>query len=338
MKVVIAVAKSANNGESEVKLAINIANIAKTKDILCEVIYLPYYDDYCAILDQIMAYRLIPQINDADLLITIGYPAFALQHPNKISFLYSLAKSHHDQWDTDYGKLCQFFSRSRDEQERAVICQCEKKILEESKRIFVATEYLRLQLAHDLGLSSEVADMTAEYDMILPKSKTQAKAEFITATTYHPYERVALLLEALSKTQHPAKLYVISYPGEDMYRKALISRIERLSLSDRVIIGEPLSAHNLLQYGAWVTAERTATEYRPEMRLFAKKNKCVMAMTDSGAYTECLPQKNLYSDAESLAFGMDAFMNASRRERKMTCSAWTYEKPLQEIITEVIGV
>ena len=68
-----------------------------------DICYLPFKTDFHDIHRQILAYRLLTVFPMADLLITVGYPAFALQHPNKYTFLYELLPEFHTQYNTEYG-------------------------------------------------------------------------------------------------------------------------------------------------------------------------------------------------------------------------------------------
>ena len=129
------------------QLEIELKNIGHITDSFL----LPFSRNFLTALDQIFSYRLL-EINDCDLLITVGYPACLLKHPNKIVYLFETLPHYWEYWDSEYGIL----GNVQYSNIKVALIGIDQKILATAKKIYCNSQLLKDDLMRNIGIASEV--------------------------------------------------------------------------------------------------------------------------------------------------------------------------------------
>ena len=184
----ILIAASINEYSSIEEKELTTALTAELKKLGHKVdwFFLPFNPDPITVLDQILYYQML-DMSAAELLITIGYPAFALQHPNKIVYLFETMPSLHEYWDTEYG----IFESYQYSQVLINLNEIENKFLSSAKKVFCNSKLLADDLKKRYNFTSDV--------LYLPKFenevKNRANNRFITESCLLQNSRYIELLE-----------------------------------------------------------------------------------------------------------------------------------------------
>ena len=104
MKILVAGSIQGDGGYEEAALCGLIAAELRAAGHTVDHFMLPYERNMLALPEQLTAYSLL-QINDCDQLITVGYPACVLNHPNKVCYLLQMEPMLAEYWDSQYGVL-----------------------------------------------------------------------------------------------------------------------------------------------------------------------------------------------------------------------------------------
>ncbi len=230
MRVMIAASVSPFCGREEMHWAQAIQGGLRENRIEVELFMLPIVHNPLLIPEQMTALRFLDVKDSSDLLITIGFPAFALKHPRKRVLLFSLASSLHEHFDTEYGIL----ATPQYQKIREAVQNAEKKCLLEAERIVCASQTMTKQLMTDLSIKSTSLilgdSMVDEEEGHLPDNGPWIVCE----SMLEPAERMDLLLSAVSHSVQKWRLLICVPSASDVYRQAIDNRIERLGIKSRV--------------------------------------------------------------------------------------------------------
>jgi len=102
---------------------------------------LPYKDDPLFLPEQAYAAKSIGSL-ECDLLITVGFPAFLLEHPNKFVFLCSLTPMLREYWDATYGGM----QSAQYTGIRETMLALQANELHYARKVFCGTKALRCDL------------------------------------------------------------------------------------------------------------------------------------------------------------------------------------------------
>ena len=199
-----------------------------------ETVMFPFYSKWRQVPEQTMALRLFDLTESAgdgtDLLVTIRYPSYALQHPNKVSWFIHHHRGAYDLWGTEWSGM-------PDDQEgrhyRDMMHQSDNLYLRECRKVFTN--------------SKVVGDRLRRFNNIEPQAVL-----YPPLPTDHPFrpgpfgdyivypsrmtgiKRQHLAIEAMQYIQRPLRLVIIGRADSPSYEKQLRSQIESLDLQDRV--------------------------------------------------------------------------------------------------------
>ncbi len=236
MRILIAGSVNDYSCYEEEQLTASLAAELKNMGHTVDYILLPYKAEALSLPDQILAYRML-DVSTVELLITIGYPACFLSHPNKISYLLETAPMLHEYWDSEYGILgnyqySQILIRLND---------IEAQSFAQAKKVFCGSRLLAEDLNRRYGF-------TAEYQPLPLLSAKEISGEqpaegvryFVTETCLLQNSRYYEFLEQLARNKDMNMYFFV--PNADLvYSDSLTERISELRLEDRVkvIAGEP---------------------------------------------------------------------------------------------------
>jgi glycosyltransferase involved in cell wall biosynthesis len=231
-RILIAGCVSVFTGREELHLAQLISQGIKKLGYQVDMFMLPVVNNPLLIPEQIMSLRLLDVESSCDLLLTVGYPAFAFKHRHKRVLLFSLASSLHEHFGTEYGIL----STPQYQRTRDAVHGAERKCLMEAERILCTSETLaaRIQGQYHLAANTVVFDSNL-YDAN-QASLLEEGTWVVCESTLEPFDRMDLLLNAVMHAKEEWQLMICVPSASDVYREALHQRIERLGLKERVLV------------------------------------------------------------------------------------------------------
>ncbi len=282
MNILIAGALDPFAYSNEKSLSTFIADYYKKEGHSVDVCYLPFKMDYQGIHEQILAYRLLTTYPAADLLIAVGYPAFALKHPQKYTFLFELLPEFHSQYNTEYGFKDQYYRIEQDQKKVANLVRTEKICLHESKEIFCSSETLKKDLLN-IGCSATVFSYVS---MLLGTGHKEAQGSWLVESVIEPMDRLDIILDAFV-TVPAENLYIFIPEADPAYLNAVEARIKRLKLTEHVfVIRDEINKEDLLSCKG-VICLRHMSGYCPSYILHAAFSQvpCIVAK-DGGALCE----------------------------------------------------
>ena len=302
---------------------------------------LPIVQDPLLLTEQLMAFRLLSIDPGCDFLITIGYPAFTLNHPRKRVLLFSLASPLHEWFDTEYGVLAtpQYHTL------RNSIQAAEKNSLAEANCIVCGSARLAALLKDEYKLkpSFYILDDTVEDESgnDLPEQDLRV----ITESTLEPCDRYDLLLEAVARSSGKWKLALFVPSASAVYYNALLRRIEQLAIQERIaVIKTPLST-TALEKSLFYLSLRYQSTRIPESIIQAIKSSIpIITLSDSGALLEVVRNNVnglvLKPDAKNIAQSLDqACLDATFREKLSKGNQNFVNKlvDVEKVVRELIG-
>lgn len=225
-----------------------------------DICYLPFKTDFHDIHRQMLAYRLLTVFPASDLLITVGYPAFAVHHPNKFAFLFELLPEFHTQYNTEYGYKPLYYRADKDQRYLNSILEMEKVCLQETKGVYAASDSLRNTL-QPFGCAAERFSFAAP---LSNDDATECCHNAVLIESYlEPMDRLDILLDAMTmlKGEHNLQIYVPT--ADAFYLKAVQERIGRLQLDDTVTVIEGRISHNDVKNCRGVVCLRRSSGYIP---------------------------------------------------------------------------
>jgi glycosyltransferase involved in cell wall biosynthesis len=284
MRVLIAGSCSPFSGREEIRWTTILTKTLKNKGIDVDHFMLPFVNNPLLIPEQMMSLRLLDVKKSCDLLLTVGYPAFVLQHPHKRVLLFSLSSSLHEHFGTEYGVL----STPQYQRIRDAVHVAERKCLMEAERVLCASNTLAAQIQTQFHLQAKTLIFDSNLNDANPASLLEEGAWVVCESTLEPSDRIDLLLNAATHANEQWRLMIFVPSASEVYRQALHQRIERLGLKERVLVKDTAL---ILQDGSKKAQVFVALPFRttriPESLLQAIKSHIpVLTATDCGAILE----------------------------------------------------
>lgn len=212
------------------------------------------------IMDHILATRLL-RVGNVDCLIPLKFPAYALQHENKVVWLLHQFRQAYDLWGTDLQDLP---STNTGERVKWTIWNADATYLSEAKRIYTNSEVTRGRLRNFNGIDAEVllpplhrpelfVSRSAQDYVFCPSRISKAK-------------RQTLIVEAFAHVRPPLRLVLAGPPDSPADLRDVKRAIRRAGLVDRVDV-----------LPQWISEEHKAD-------LFADALGCVYIPVDEDSY------------------------------------------------------
>lgn len=302
-----------------------------------DTMFLPFTPDDLSTLQQFLPYRLLRVESTTDLLITVGYPAFALRFPRKICFLTGLSASYHEHYNTVYGALWVPQNARRIENTRSALWHLEKKSLLGSEKVYCASRALQTELWESLQIPSEPFAFSPPPRESTAESDTDTAPYFLSESALLGPDRIDLLLDALRQAEHSPdlRLYVPNAPK--MYRKGLEDGIARRHLESRVHVFPSYAPQSVILGARAVVSCAYGSMSIPSFLRQAQNHRIpVVCPSDAGALTELFPgrEKELCDpSAQSVGEVLERLDSMPRRpaKKRKTGGISSLESILQEV-------
>ena len=247
-----------------------------------DICYLPFKIDYHGIHEQILAYRLLTTYPEAEMLVTVGYPAFALKHPNKHVLLLNFLPEFHANYNTEYGFMESWYRAGKDQRIRANLLRVENICLKEAKSIHCASRYLAEDVA-SLGCETDV--FRPAYMLPEAENANAERKVYLVQSCLAPMDRLDLLLEAVKASDIKLRIFIPS--AEECYFEAVKARIARFSITDRVqIVRSEISISDLKACRGLVCLRRGSGSVPSWVSRAAEARIPCVVPTDGGALCE----------------------------------------------------
>lgn len=229
MKILIA-ASAAGTASYEEMLAKKMYEYLKARGNTADYFLLPYKNNILNLPEQVLAYRLL-DVSSADILITIGYPACFLNHPNKYIYLLETAPSIHEYWDSEYGTLGNY----QYSQILISINELEAREFANAKKVFCGSKLLCQDLAKRDNIEAELLYIPELFTENQKENKLKhEKEEYYICETYLPqYSRVFEFCTQL-KNEKKFKTFYYIPDADPVYFQALESQMKRCGLKEHV--------------------------------------------------------------------------------------------------------
>lgn len=286
MKILIAASIPGDGGYEEEKLVMLLDREYRAQGHTVDYFFLPYERNMLSLLDQILAYQLF-RIENCELLITVGYLAAMLKHPNKICYLMQTEPMMFEYWDSAYGVIANYqYGMIRN----ALIC-VEQDTWREAKKIFCASECLKKDLDERYSANAK----TLLYpNLHFPEQEVSKEQQpYAVCESYLlPWQRWEKLLPLAKHT----KILLFVPNTNPIYLESAERIIRRDNMESRIVIQTRRCTAQELDGASYViTADYQARKITGLVRGAIEYQKPIAAFKDCGALFELLPKENLIS-------------------------------------------
>ncbi|AFY58273.1 glycosyltransferase [Rivularia sp. PCC 7116] len=201
------------------------------------------------ILDHMLACRLLDLSEicgqTIDRVIGLKFPAYLVEHPNKVMWLLHQHRSAYDLWGTDY---CDLMHSANGLQIREAINNADNKSFEECISVFTISKNVSKRLANFNQINS-----TPLYHP--PQNSELFYCEEIEDYFFFPsrlctIKRQELVIEALSKTNNNVKVFFAGKADDGSYTQHLIDVANKLGVSEKAIFLGAISEEEKIRYYA----------------------------------------------------------------------------------------
>ena len=206
----------------------NLVEQLRRRDHEVETVVLPYVFDPSAIVDQMLAVRLLDIRDAGERLITIRAPSHLLRHANKVAWFSHHERAAYDLWGSAYQGLP---DSPEGAWTREAIIAGDNAALREMTHVYANSHVVADRLRRYNGIEAEVLYPPLGADSF----QCAAYGDFIFCPSrLTRIKRQDLLIEAMSHAKTDVRLVLAGNPDLDGEIERLESIIERLALQDRV--------------------------------------------------------------------------------------------------------
>jgi glycosyltransferase involved in cell wall biosynthesis len=194
-----------------------------------ERIYLPFVERPDALLEQMVALRLIDLSDKSDILIGFRPPAYLLPHPNKVLWFIHHMRVYYDLWDTEYSPVP---NTSQGRALRHNLMAADQVGMSEARRLFTNSKVVSERVRHFNNLDSEVL-----YPPLLNPEDFHCDGysdEIVYMSRVEHHKRQHLVVEAMAHTRTAVKLRLCGLSSSRQYADMIGRRIDQLNLRERV--------------------------------------------------------------------------------------------------------
>jgi len=197
---------------------------------IVDTFLLPFKHDILSLIDQILVYQMM-NVSEAELLITVGYPACTIPHRNKVMYLVETIPDLFERFDLD----SQIFKNKQYCDIKDKLMRIEKKTFDEARQVFCGSSLFLKDLQQRYNIKGEVLmppDLKAKTNEVELSMYTDISNCFITESILSP-ETGMLDLIAKFKDLN-SKLYVFVPNADSVYYDAVNHAIEEMGASDKI--------------------------------------------------------------------------------------------------------
>jgi glycosyltransferase involved in cell wall biosynthesis len=313
-----------------------------------EIVALPFkWKPPERIPEHMLAYRLFDLVENCgeytDMLIGLKFPAYYLQHPNKVLWILHQQKQAYEQWGTKYCDLPYTPSGSRI---REAILKADNTYLPEAKKIFTISNTVSSRLYRNNNIiSSPLYPPCPGLDNYYC---TAYENYVLFISRFTEVKRQHLAVEAMRHVKSSVKLYMAGLPDALEYVDDLKKAISEYKLEEKIKLFDYISDKEKYE----LYARCRAVLYPPNnedygyvsMEAFSAR-KAVITCTDSGGPLEFVDNNETgficEPDPEKLAVAIDALGSSDFLAMQMGERAFEKLKQMDiswdKVVKELIG-
>jgi glycosyltransferase involved in cell wall biosynthesis len=199
-----------------------------------DIAWLPLWTHWEALPEQTLAIRNLDLTeasgNKIDRVITVRYPSFAVDHPNKVAWFIHHHRGAYDLYGTEFQDLP---NTARADKVRQMLHQSDTIYLNEHRAIYTNSKNVANRLKTFNGIEADGVLYPP-----LPNAENYHAGEyrdyFLYTARISNIKRQALAVEAMRYVKSPFKLVLAGQADMPSQQAALEALIERYDLSDRV--------------------------------------------------------------------------------------------------------
>jgi glycosyltransferase involved in cell wall biosynthesis len=282
------------------------------------------------IVDHMLACRLLDLTESmgtaVDLVVGLKFPAYLIQHPDKVLWLLHQHRTAYDLWDHTLGDLIRFPNGA---QIRDAIREADVRLIPEAKEVFTISGNVSRRLKTYCGV-----DSTPLYHPPLHAGQfyCAAAAEYLFfPSRLAPLKRQSLVIDALARTRWPVRIRFAGPAEHPAYAETLAEQARQLNVHWRVEWLGPVSEGEK----RWQYAHALGIVFPPLNEDYGYvtleamlASKPVITCTDSGGPLEFVRdgETGLIAEPkpEALAASMDALWADHHRAKMMGEAARTH--------------
>jgi len=315
MKIMVAAAVTANSSWEERVFAEALCTEIKRQGHQTDFFFLPVVNELLSLPEQMVMFGMLDIENSADLLITIGYPAFALPHKNKVICLFSITPELNEAWDTEYGMLAtpQYVSL------KEALYQAELRCFE-GQKIICASRLLAEDIKNRYGNSPSVISLPNLYPFSPANNDNTEQHYLICETDLQPISRIETILQSMKEANESTRLHLYIHGSKLVYREALEMRIDRLGISDRIsVIDGFIDKTTMGKAAALISIPYQSRRIPLEVTAALAEGVPVITTSDSGCLLELVKNKvnGLVTEpiSKSLAIAINSILSNKKMRR-----------------------
>jgi glycosyltransferase involved in cell wall biosynthesis len=330
MKVVIATTYVPFTKGGGTMIIDSLADQLKKRKYEVDIVWIPLWWYWEDVPEQALALRLLDITesngNKIDRVITVRYPSYAIQHPNKVAWFIHHHRGAYDLYGTYYQDLP---NTPEGDKVRQMMFQYDTYYLREHRHIYTNSKIV----AQRLKQFNQI-DADAVLYPPLPNSEDFYAGEygdyFLYTSRVTSIKRQALAVEAMRYVKSPFRL-VIAGKGDTPEQMQMVEEIvERYGLQDRVVFTGWISDEEKIKltanaYGClYIPFDEDSYGY-PTLEAF-HSHKPVITCTDSGGTDEVIIHNEngmiVEPKPQALADAMEKLWSARTRIQQMGEAAY----------------
>jgi glycosyltransferase involved in cell wall biosynthesis len=216
------------------KIVESLTQALRERGFETDVTLIPFHSAWPDIPAQTVGLRLLDVSescgNRVDRLITIRYPSYALNHPNKVAWFIHHHREAYDLWGTPWGGMpdTQMGRHYRDMMRRS-----DDTYLRECRKVFTNSRIIASRLRTFNGLEPDGVLYPPLGDASLFRPGPFGDYLFY-ASRLSRIKRQGLAIEALKYTDPEVRLVIGGAPDVPAYKEELQQKIDELGLGKRV--------------------------------------------------------------------------------------------------------
>lgn len=286
-----------------------------------QVIQVPFaWEPSSRVLEHILACRLL-KIGNTDRVIALKFPAYYIEHDNKVLWLLHQFRQAYDLWDTPYQGIP---STPEGFKIREAIINSDNKYLSEVKKIYTNSKVVSNRLKKFNNIESEVL-----FPPLMESEKFYCSDYgdyiFYPSRISHS-KRQYLAIESMKYTKSDVKLIIAGSPDSKSDLEYIVSLVEKNKLENKVkIIGNFISQEEKAEFFAnslgniYIPFDEDSYGYVTLEAYHSKKP--VISCTDSGG-TDVVVKDGITGfmvepEAKAIAEAMDKLYFDKKLAQKM---------------------
>ncbi len=336
MNILIAGSISADYGYEEKQLVTALTEELKKSGHRVDNFLLPYERDMLSVIEQTLAYQLV-DVKNADLLITVGYPACLIEHPKKSVYLFEMIPSYNEYWDTEYGVL----ASPQYSKIKLAISQIESNMLSDAHKVVCNSKLLAddLKKKHNLNCSVQYFPLI-EDDASIINFSVDARPYIVMETNLYPNNRIEHAIELIDTTREH-RLVIFVPRSKEVYLEALKQLIAQKQLENYVdVVRASISTKSLANAVAYLSTDISNRRIPGVVQRVMNQNIPIICMEDSGAICEYFDS---YNNLYVLDHSTEKFKAIIKRIKhkgvnvKNTQNDFKYTSNIKEVVESLVS-